>query len=195
MLALSAHDVWAVGGSANHLLALHWDGRAWKAFVGPSVGDDDSQLGSVAAASPTDVWAVGAASVDGLSVSNPAVYHWNGRRWALRAPPSDSGLPADLGGLYGLAVRGPADVWTSDLDEGGYRESGQGSFLWQWTGRAWRLAGGTAAKASKGPADRILGLAAAPDGSIWAVGDVGTGSDPTYGFPARSAPLIERYGC
>jgi hypothetical protein len=52
--------VWAVGSSlAGPAVALRWDGRTWQSVPPVSVGQDGVGLSGVAAASPTNVVAVG----------------------------------------------------------------------------------------------------------------------------------------
>src|SRR3954447_19732206 len=58
--ALAADDVWAVG-TAGHNASLieHWDGSSWQRFESPSLGRL-TELRSISAVSPTDIWAAGA---------------------------------------------------------------------------------------------------------------------------------------
>lgn len=84
VVALSASDVWAVGGigylDTKLPLALHWDGHAWKRFKLGSFGE---ALWSIDAASPRDIWAVGASGINSSHTENWGGYgaHWDGRRW------------------------------------------------------------------------------------------------------------------
>ena len=65
--ALSASNAWAVGGAinANHIsapLIIHWNGHRWaRVRAAPVPGYFDTELQGVAAASPSDAWAVGEA--------------------------------------------------------------------------------------------------------------------------------------
>jgi len=100
--AISHRDGWAVGGN-DGLLTVHWNGHRWKAHLGPNVGDQLSWLISVAALSASDVWAVGVA-VNGLSLHEPVVYRWNGKKWrSAAAPPID-------GELDGIVARSPTEI-------------------------------------------------------------------------------------
>jgi hypothetical protein len=70
--AISPTNAWAVGGHSktgegdtNKTLIEHWNGTAWTQVPSPS--PVDSALSSVAATSPTNIWAVGA------SLTNAAV--------------------------------------------------------------------------------------------------------------------------
>jgi hypothetical protein len=118
----SAGDVWAVGaqtetGTSNTAVALaeHWNGSGWTTVTNlPGLGN--TYLGSVYAASPSDVWATTYGSGAGASSSTFA--HWNGTSWTTTTAP---GPPAvGLGYLYGgfgegggVSGSGPGDVWAS----------------------------------------------------------------------------------
>jgi hypothetical protein len=96
--AISSGDVWAVGSRTNaagpRTLAEHWDGISWKRVKLPTTlsGDPTSPLGDaasllgVAAASSTDIWAVGYYG----TVLNPNTLslHWNGKRWKIVPSPN-----------------------------------------------------------------------------------------------------------
>jgi hypothetical protein len=66
--ALSASDVWAVGGGT----ARHWNGKKWASVKLPA------QVGTVHAVSAKNIWAAG--SIGGTKA---AVIHWNGRSWKV----------------------------------------------------------------------------------------------------------------
>jgi hypothetical protein len=93
--ALSATDVWAVGGHHTDAdvyppLAAHWDG-------------------AVSAPAPDNVWAVGYESL--ASSDEALVDHWNGTSW--------TGVPGPAGDviLIGVAAISPTNVWAiSDTD-------------------------------------------------------------------------------
>jgi hypothetical protein len=70
--AISSGNIWAVGdltlsnASAVNTLAEHWDGNSWQIVSSPSVGGaygSSSSLTGVAAASASDIWAVGTSQV------------------------------------------------------------------------------------------------------------------------------------
>jgi hypothetical protein len=53
--AVAANDVWAVGDNGYH---QHWNGATWSQVAGPYPGLG-GRFNGVAAASSSDVWAVG----------------------------------------------------------------------------------------------------------------------------------------
>jgi hypothetical protein len=64
-VAISQHDVWAVGsfdsngGSKVNTMVLHWNGSQWSIVTSPNRGSGDF-FNAVAAVSAHDVWAGGA---------------------------------------------------------------------------------------------------------------------------------------
>jgi hypothetical protein len=169
--------VWAVGGDQN-LFAMHWNGRRWKPFDGPNVGDQLSWLTSVTAVSTRNVWAVGEAQ-NGLSLHEPVVYHWNGRRWNTTvAPHSD-------GGLTGVATRSANEIWTVGWDDPVL--GGAGGTISRWNGKNWR---------DGNPMQQTMLNAIATDKGthLWAVGSTGNPTDENE-LPGAPRPIIFRYGC
>ena len=175
VVAISAHDVWAVGG----LDAIHWDGRRWHRFMLEEPQIDPAEewyVASVAALSEKDVWAVGGGEL-GNTVREPLVYHWNGRRWLRSRPDVD-------GELNGIAARAMNDVWAVAWDDP--ISVGDGSTILHWNGKTWR--------AGRHVLSRDLWAVAADSRkSLWAVGS--TGNQTEEDGSANPIPLIERYGC
>ena len=89
--ATSPSNAWAVGwrwhedGTEQRALILHWDGEAWTHQPSPEaslgIGSGES-LNGVAAASPSNAWAVGTRGQDRL------VLCWNGSTWEELPSPS-----------------------------------------------------------------------------------------------------------
>jgi hypothetical protein len=108
--AVSPSDVWAVGQQQDKAgtfstLIEHWDGRNWSVVRSADPGSSGNSLFGVAAAGPSDVWAVGQSN--GRSSDTPLVEHWNGRHWKVVTVPS-AGLTGGL--LQAVAVSG-GQVW------------------------------------------------------------------------------------
>jgi hypothetical protein len=76
--AVSADDVWAVGGNGREPITYHWDGSTWEESVLPAPGVD-AYLSGVEAIASDDVWTVGRSIVDGSFQG--FIGHWNGVRW------------------------------------------------------------------------------------------------------------------
>jgi hypothetical protein len=99
VFALSANDVWIVGRAFSWPdlkvvpIALHWNGQAWQRSVMPTAPNDGVGFNSVAALSPTKVYAVGS-----------VIARWTGTTWA-----TDATVPS--GQLSDAAPTGTSTVW------------------------------------------------------------------------------------
>jgi hypothetical protein len=103
--AITARDVWAVGGPTviqpYHGLVEHWDGTSWSIARGASF---PGVLYGVAAAGPRDIWAVGTLNFPGPGL----IEHWNGRSWTAARLPFN-------GWLRSVTALGRNDVWAVGL--------------------------------------------------------------------------------
>ena len=157
--ATSANNAWAVGTSGMFpdltALVLHWDGKSWTPQDAPVGGE----LRSVAALSDHMAWAVGS-TANGRDL----VLQWNGTTWqrlSVRFP----------GALLGVAARSAHDAWAVGI---GRRLGAQ---VLHWNGHTWKRL--TVRVPHTGGLEKILvGVAAAPHGRAWAVGDVSCGCGP-----------------
>ena len=95
---VSRDQVWAVGdygGQHSGTLIEHWNGRAWKVQPSPNPGgQQEDALYGVAAASASNVWAVG--EFDTYPIDNSLVEHWNGHDWKHVSSPDLSGTNVDV---------------------------------------------------------------------------------------------------
>ena len=111
--AISADDVWVVGGSNAGPISEHWNGSAWTNVRTPA-GAPRSRavLNAVDARGPDDIWAVGSRFVGRLGNSYVYVIHWNGTRWKLADLPAvHAGKASFPAREFGVAVAGEHDVW------------------------------------------------------------------------------------
>lgn len=103
--AITASDVWAVGGPTvvqpYRTLVEHWDGTTWSIVRGASF---PGVLYGVAAAGPADIWAVGTLNFPGPAL----IEHWDGRSWAATRLPF-------AGWLRGVTALARDDVWAAGL--------------------------------------------------------------------------------
>jgi hypothetical protein len=124
-------DVWAVGqmqgitaGQQAIPLVEHWNGRAWRTAstpLQPFNGASYAMFTGVAAASPSDVWAVGAAISPYKAWDRPAetwvpiTEHWDGKEWAV----VPGVLPAQSTTVTAVAnVPGTGSFWAVGEPEG-----------------------------------------------------------------------------
>jgi hypothetical protein len=112
VVAISANDAWAVGGTSDisgfqpsRPIAMHWNGTTWSLSTVPNIGTGG--IASVTANSSSSVWAAGGPGDTGT------VLHWNGTSWA-----QDTTVPVGPSGTTTLrsisAVPGSAtEVWAA----------------------------------------------------------------------------------
>ncbi|WP_432932278.1 hypothetical protein ACQPZZ_14205 [Microbispora sp. CA-135349] len=157
---LSAKDIWAVGQAnawdfwRNQGVITHWNGSSWSEV--PIRGDATGagHLRSVAAASATEIWAVG----DG-----------------------HDGLPyVAKGSRDGFDRVGVPQLRTGDWLGGVAASSGRLVAVGSRDGKAFLLSSGGAAKGTtwktgQGPEGAMYGVALAGRSDGWAVGDSGSG--------------------
>ncbi|HEY6960299.1 MAG TPA: hypothetical protein VI408_00270 [Gaiellaceae bacterium] len=164
---VASDNVWAVGRTGVNIasedeVAVHWDGSRWS-YAMRSRAQDVRALNDVLALSRDDVWAVGEPRTEDVPSPAPVVEHWDGRRWT-RVALAASLWPA-IPRLTALAAFRRDDVWA------GGDVNGRPALL-HWNGSAWL-------RATPPPiAAPLADLAAARDGTLWAVGP---------GFVAHSA--------
>jgi hypothetical protein len=176
--ALASDNIWAVGyyvdnNQVNETLVEHWDGKSWSIVNSPNRGTDGSQLFGIAAASPSDIWAVGN-SGQGNGVLT-LIEHWDGSAWIIIDSPNP-GSGANY--LRGVSIV-PGGVWTV----GGYYENGGFSLTLteRWDGINWNIVPSPNVKES----NSLLGVSGTAANDVWAVG--------TFGFGDGSATLIEHW--
>lgn len=160
--ALSASNAWAVGAAttanASAPLIIHWNGRQWaRVPAAPVPGYATTELLGVAAASPSNAWAVGEAE-NTANQLRTVTEHWNGRTWTLVPSPSLGNLSA----LSGIAVSGNHQAWAA----GGSFARTTRPFVLHWNGHTWQRA--ATPRAANVNLNSVV--AVSPD-QVWAVGD------------------------
>jgi len=170
--ASSAKDAWAVGNSvldATETLVLHWNGNGWVQVPSPSPAGTGStaasQLQAVTAPSPTNAWAVGAAST-GHSPGpwTTVTEHWNGTTWAT-VPSPDPALAGCVNDqLNGVASRA-GETWAV----GSYCGA---PLVLRLTGGSWRQVPIPSPPA--GTSEELGSVAVISKTNAWIVGTVGS---------------------
>jgi hypothetical protein len=111
--AMSGHNIWAVGshdnGTADRTLIMHWNGSVWRIAASSNRGGPASEniLTGVAAASASDVWAVGK-YYDGAGFQT-LIEHWNGTSWAVASP--NPGGHENNNVLNGVTALSTSNAW------------------------------------------------------------------------------------
>jgi hypothetical protein len=215
VVALAPDDAWAVGfddilgtngATTPRTLAEHWDGRSWTVVPSANV-DDGSILVSIAAVSPTDVWAVGAsyAGYGEISRSRALVEHWDGTTWTIVPVPGAHGGQPSPGIVETVTATRPNDVWVAwarsivrwdgttwtDLTAPGrvlaltglgpHDVWAVGDVLAHWDGREW-----TTVPLDPGPPGSTFNaVGVTPAGDVWAVGGLGYADGHQHPFALR----------
>lgn len=189
--AISANDIWAVGGAGAAPLAIHWDGNAWSVVpIQGNNGLSSERLTAVSGTASNDIWAVGQGKGFFSNRTSAHIRHWDGTRWTEKVcrATSASNPPANYEGegapdAYFTAVAAAAsnDVWAVGA-------SGSGPMILHWDGRAWTTV--THPRAFPNSAS-LRGVATSRGGSAWSVGvDI---EIDTSAFTSHERTLIDRY--
>jgi len=183
--AASNSSAWAVGyagnGSAQRILMLHWNGKAWSRVTSPSVLTAAGDLSAVTVVSAKSAWAVGSTAGTGSGLGRSLLLHWNGSAWSQVTSPA-----AVYGGsLAGIAVTAKSGWAVGYVDTNPSAPSccAGTPLVFRWNGSKWsrlttRLGEGsylsgvviTAANtawAIGGPTAMITGALAKWNGSAW----------------------------
>jgi hypothetical protein len=168
--ATGPDDVWLAGGMESESggevpLTLHWDGTLLS-VVPPFVLDvDGSEFHSIAALSPTDVWAVG--EYEDAAGGHTMTQHFDGSQWTVVPSPN---LSPDENELRGVSALSPTDVYAV----GGYAvDEVDHPLAMHWNGSAWRLMGVEEPDPTDGTTE-LAAISARTARDIWAVGAHGT---------------------
>ncbi len=158
--AVSATDIWAVGGTSpigrgnTGTLVEHWDGTSWSIIPSPNLGNNSKFFG-VAAVSASDIWAVG--SDNSMSL----IAHWDGSQWNIVPSPTSAGI------LNSVTAISTNNAWAVGMT--GYLPP-SASTIAHWNGSQWSIV-----QHPDPPYRRVTlhGVAAASATDIWAVGNYG----------------------
>lgn len=134
--AVSASNIWAVGGSslrtssATLTLIEHWNGTSWSVVPSPNVTQAYDALSSVAVVSANDVWAVGSYANSVNSPTRTLIEHWNGSTWSVVSSPN-VGLGYSV--LYSVAAASANNIWAVGVN--GYTQT----LIEHWNGSTWSV--------------------------------------------------------
>jgi hypothetical protein len=167
--------VWAVGRSKpggygeDRTLTLHWDGSIWDVVASPNDSSNDNTLFGVATVASNDVWAVGnAGSLKTLAI------HWDGTSWSVIPTPALD--PNDTNPvLVGIVALSSDNIWTAGQFIVPVEGSAQFTLTENWDGSSWSVVASPNFRRSN---NRLHGIAATPNGTLWAVGTTGVFAQP-----------------
>ena len=128
VLAFSATNLWSVNSNGD---AEHFNGTTWTTTSLPIVTTQPQlDLTSISGSSPSDIWAAGIASNEGLHRDfSPILEHFNGTSWSNVTVP----VKSPTGGLTDVVAISPTDA---------YAVTTVGAIL-HWNGTTWTLLNAT----------------------------------------------------
>jgi hypothetical protein len=173
--ATSAGNAWASGAtSAGTPVVYRWERGHWRAISRPGLKGEMVFGASVTATSDSNAWvALG---------NDPAVDHWNGRRWTRI-----SFAAAQQVQISGIVTTGPADTWVLTENFGTRVETAH-----HYNGRKWTSKTLPILVTSGAFAD---GVSASSAASIWAWGyNVKTMAAETLHYNGRSWRVVSLPG-
>lgn len=173
--AVSASDVWAVGGvtagrSGQAGLIEHWDGTRWAvaATSEASPGGADFPpsalaLSAVAGSGADDVWAVGSS---GARSHGPVVMHWNGATWQAGVAPCYVSCVSSR--LNAIAVLSATDAWAVGVaDIPGGSDPADHPLVEHWDGSKWQIAPGSDSLSTDAALTSVVAFSAT---DVWVFG-------------------------
>ena len=183
--AVSARDVWAVGGSGTQrsgaqTLIEHWNGTQWQIVPSPNPSARYDTLYSVAAVSGHDVWAVGLDAND-MGVTHTLIEHWNGAHWQVVPSPNPGSQNNELFSVAAVSAR---DVWAVgfiDNAPSGDQTPVDQTLIEHWNGSHWSVVRSPNPGTSN---NHLEGVAAVSSHDVWAVGT---------GVTAAGQTLVEHW--
>lgn len=161
------------GGHVYHAdpLIERWNGSSWTLAPAPVFSPVTRLfLESVSVVSAADVWVVGAASSATGAGESPFIGHWDGSRWT----PVGLAVPGQ-GVLFGVTTAS-GNIWAVGNETGPLRPLIEHGVNDTWT----------ALVPLTPPRSALTGVAASPDGTIWAVGSASGAKESTLAL--RCAP-------
>ena len=131
--AVSTNNVWAVSGNSESpkTYAEHWTGKAWHKVTLPA------GAASISAVSSTRIYA------GGKYKGQPAVMHWDGKKWALAHTPkfTEPGQPNAEGTMRDILALSVGNVYAVGGIEWECGEDGDDTcakpIILHWDGKAW----------------------------------------------------------
>jgi hypothetical protein len=160
----NASDAWAVGYSHdpstfwNSPLIERWNGARWSVVAGGSSYPPGpyNRLETVAALSPSNVWALGVTGRHPF----PVFEHFNGATWTIVAQPA-SGYDTYLDAI---SARASNDIWAV----GGTNVTD--TLIEHWDGVAWHIVPSPNVTGPGSVSNVLTGVSALGAADVWAVG-------------------------
>ncbi len=157
-LLLRTGQTKAVGASASPQSKC----GGWSVVHSPNATTGDNALGSVAAVSSSDIWAVGNAVINPDLISQTLTEHWDGTSWSVISSPN---VGASDNFLLSVATVSTSDVWAV----GNYLNSNNipQTLIEHWDGTSWNVVSSPNVGSA---ANLLFGVTAIASNDVWAVG-------------------------
>jgi hypothetical protein len=166
--AISARDMWTVGGHNDflntHHLTLAEQSRGGRWRVAPSVNESstENEFFSTSAVSASDIWAVGIYQ-SGNTPGKTLIENWNGTSWQLSPSPNVNGVENVL---VSVSASSANNVWAV-----GYTEQNLSNYqtlVEHWDGSTWSIV----PSPNVGSIGSVFSsVTALSQNNVWAVGD------------------------
>lgn len=187
--AVSASDIWAVGeydgGAAGNdgtrTLTEHWNGSAWHTVASPNLSTTSNPadyLYGVAAASSSNVWAVGEYYNESANAVLSLVERWNGSTWHIVSTP----IVGVDSSLHSVAALSATNVWAVGYYIPNVTSGLVNTLVEHWNGSQWSA---ITSPSPQGQDAYLYGITAISASNIWAVG--------CEGDDCSINPLIEHW--
>lgn len=157
-IAASGSDLWAVGhGGATGSMALRLQGGSWQRAASANEGTGENTLNGISGRTQTDIWAVGVAQAQSLTM------HWNGSAWSVVPSPNLE---------FGVRLEDVVDIRRDDAWAVGWSGSASSfddrNVAMHWDGAGWTIV--PTPQPGGDQIDRLLAVDAAGPNDVWAVG-------------------------
>ncbi|MGH2510739.1 MAG: hypothetical protein ACRDHZ_25510, partial [Ktedonobacteraceae bacterium] len=168
VVALSAHDIWAVGLGRNaeeqvsYSLVMHWDGSQWRSEPAPPASEV-RELDSISAISTQDLWSTGF-DLNGHAL----IEHWDGQKWqrvVLPAPWAEANV------RFGITVVSAKDMWALGSSQGSDLVSHL--LILHWNGTSWQEVPAPVLRLPDSFPNTFASGIAVSGGQIWIIGNAG----------------------
>ena len=173
MTAISAKDIWVVGGSivggTIQPLFVHYNGSVWKEIPGPMIQTlGPTFIQSVSALATNDVYAVGWSGFENDN-SQTFVEHWNGKQWSVIPSPSVGAGANQLNSVVALAKN---DVWAVGFSVAVAppMSAPQQTLIEHWDGTSWKIVPSPDTGHGQFQSNRLFGITAVSPTDLWAFG-------------------------
>jgi hypothetical protein len=157
-IAASGSDVWAVGhGGATGSMALRLQAGSWQRAASANEGTGENALNGISGRTQTDIWAVGVAQAQSLTM------HWDGSAWRVVPSPNLE---------FGVRLQDVVDIRSNDVWAVGWSGSASSfddrNVAMHWDGASWTIV--PTPQPGGDEIDRLLAVDAAGPNEVWAVG-------------------------